>query len=225
MKKKVVPLNLGGHAVSSVKDLESVVENAAEILGLVREELENGKRVEYRRSIAYDENGEVIYDVKKKPAWQNGGGFVISYTEKMCDFIAETGVGSTVRVFLFIAHHQNYGVDGVYGYRCSHKYLQQVLRLDRKSVYNALKFLKEKFLIHEGRFDGSVEFMVNPSYVTIGTDKKKRVTEWNKRWAAYWKKKHNAVLAACREERDKEINEALELTNARKANQEAEENG
>lgn len=202
MKKKVVPLEFCSKAVSSVQEVDSlanVIADTADVLRRVCDIAENGKRVEYKRSIAYDENGEVIYDVKKKPAWQNGGGFVISYTEKMCDFIAETGVGSTVRVFLYIAHHQNYGVDGVFGYRCTHKYLQQVLRLDRKSVYNALRYLKDKFLIHEGRFAGATEFMVNPSYVTIGTEKKKRVAEWNKRWEDYWKKKHSALIAACRE--------------------------
>lgn len=218
MKKKVVP-------ISNEKDLVSAVNSTADVVGLVREELENARRVEYKRSIAYDEDGEVIYDVKRKPAWQNGGGFVISYTEKMCDFIAETGVGSTVRVFLFIAHHQNYGVDGVYGYRCTHKYLQQVLRLDRKSVYNALKYLKDKFLIHEGRFAGSTEFMVNPAYVTIGTEKKKRVAEWNKRWADLWKKKHKAIISACREDIQKEMQASVELSEARRADEEADNNG
>ena len=218
MKKKVVP-------ISNAQDLHSVVDSTAEVIARVREEAENGKRVEYKRSIAYDQNGEVIYDVKRKPAWQNGGGFVISYTEKMCDFIAETGVGSTVRVFLYIAHHQNYGVDGVFGYRCTHKYLQQVLRLDRKSVYNALRYLKDKFLIHEGKFAGATEFMVNPAYVTIGTEKKKRVAEWNSRWASYWKKKHKAIVAACREDIQKEMQEAVELSESRRANQEADNNG
>lgn len=218
MKKKVVP-------ISNAQDLHSVVNSTADVIGLVREEMENARRVEYKRSIAYDQNGEVIYDVKRKPAWQNGGGFVISYTEKMCDFIAETGVGSTVRVFLYIAHHQNYGVDGVFGYRCTHKYLQQVLRLDRKSVYNALKYLKDKFLIHEGKFAGATEFMVNPAYVTIGTEKKKRVTEWNNRWASYWKKKHKAIVAACREDIQKEMQASVELSEARRANQEAGLNG
>ena len=215
MKKKVVP-------ISNAQDLHSVVDSTADVVGLVREEAENGKRVEYKRSIAYDQNGEVIYDVKRKPAWQNGGGFVISYTEKMCDFIAETGVGSTVRVFLYIAHHQNYGVDGVFGYRCTHKYLQQVLRLDRKSVYNDLRYLKDKFLIHEGKFAGATEFMVNPAYVTIGTEKKKRVAEWNNRWANYWKKKHKSIVAACQEDIQKEAQAAIELSEARRANQEAD---
>lgn len=215
MKKKVVP-------ISNAQDLHSVVDSTAEVVRRAREEAENAQRVEYKRSIAYDQNGEVIYDVKKKPAWQNGGGFVISYTEKMCDFIAETGVGSTVRVFLYIAHHQNYGVDGVFGYRCTHKYLQQILRLDRKSVYNALRYLKDKFLIHEGKFAGATEFMVNPAYVTIGTEKKKRVAEWNKRWEKTWKKRHSAIVEACKEQVKKEADEAIELTAARRANEEAD---
>ena len=64
MKKKVVP-------ISNAQDLNSAVDSTAEVIRRVREEAENGQRVEYKRSIAYDQNGEVIYDVKKKPAWQN----------------------------------------------------------------------------------------------------------------------------------------------------------
>lgn len=136
----------------------------------------------YQETITYDENGEVLSDVLRKPFKPNGGGFVLSYTEKMCEFLEKTRQGSVVRVFLYLAHHQQYGVDGVFGYRCSHKYLQKVLGLDRKSVYNALSALKSNYLVHEGFFDGVSEFMVNPQYVTIGQDKKSRVREWNARW-------------------------------------------
>ena len=151
--------------------------------------------VKYKQMIAYDENGEIVYDVTKSAAkCQNGGGFVLSYTEKMCEFLEKCSTGATVRVFLYIAHHQAFGSDGEqYGYRCTHKFLQQVLRLDRKSVYNALKSLKEEFLINETKVNGVPEFMVNPNYVTIGTDKKTRMAVWNKRWADHWKKINSAV--------------------------------
>lgn len=115
---------------------------------------------------------------------------MLSYTEKMCEFLEKTNQGSVVRVFLYIAHHQNYGADGVFGYRCSHKFLQQALRLDRKTVYRALDQLKEDFLVNEIRVGGVSEFMVNPNYVTMGADKKMRMNEWNKRWAEHWKDKH-----------------------------------
>lgn len=131
-----------------------------------------------------DINGEVIAQVTKNHKYANGSGFVISYTAKMCDFLAKVSTGSVVRVFLYIAHNQNYGTDGkTFGYRCSHKYLQQVLRLDKSTLWDALKYLKENYLVHVGKIEGYVEFMVNPDYVTIGQDKKARRAEWNRRWA------------------------------------------
>lgn len=162
-----------------------------EVITNSRSQLSNADCV---RTIKYDANGDVIVDSVRKNRSQNGGGFVISYTTKMCDFLLETRQGSTVRLFLYLAHNQQYGTDGrTYGYRCSHKYLQQVLQLDRKSVYNALSYLKEKFLVLESRVDGATEFMVNPNYVTIGTDKKARMRVWNQRWADYWKSHEKSI--------------------------------
>lgn len=132
-----------------------------------------------------DVNGEVITQVTKAHKYANGSGFVISYTEKMSDFLMKVSTGSIVRVFLYIAHHQNYGTDGkTFGYRCSHKYLQQILRIDKSTLWDALKYLKDNYLVHVGKVEGYVEFMVNPDYVTIGQDKKARRAEWNRRWQA-----------------------------------------
>jgi len=143
-------------------------------------------------TIRYDENGEISSDTVRRQKSMNGSGFVISYTAKMCDFISTTKQGSVVRLFVYLAHNQQYGTDGkTFGYRCSHKYLQQVLSLDKKSIYNALQYLKENFLVLETREEGSSEFMVNPQYVTIGTDKKARLKVWNERWAQYWKIKES----------------------------------
>ena len=139
-------------------------------------------QVSFRQVISYDKDGQVVADVLRPAFKPNGGGFVLSYTEKMCEFLERTKHGATVRVFLYIAHHQNYGNDGVFGYRCSHKFLRQALRLDRKSIYNALKELKDEYLVNEIVVDGVSEFMVNPQYVTIGIDKKIRTRVWNKRW-------------------------------------------
>lgn len=147
------------------------------------------RSVAYKEVITYDDDGSIISDVFQKPKKGNGAGFVISYTEKMSDFLSKVSTGSVVRVFLYIAHHQQYGTDGIqFGYRCSHKFLQQVLRLDKKTVYSALTQLKEDFLVNESKIDGQTEFMVNPMYVTIGTDKKARMREWNRRWQEHWKR-------------------------------------
>lgn len=158
---------------------------------VVKKSVTEGKdapKVDCIETVKYDENGEVIVDTVRKIKSMNGSGFVISYTAKMTDFIASTKQGSVVRLFLYLAHNQQYGSDGkTFGYRCSHKFLEQVLSLDRKSVYNALAYLKDKFLVLESRIDGSPEFMVNPNYVTIGSDKKARMRVWNDRWAEFWK--------------------------------------
>ena len=141
----------------------------------------------YRQVITTDENGEVISDVSALIRKANGGGFVLSYTAKMCEFLEKTTQGSIVRVFVYIAHHQNYGKDGVFGYRTTRSYLSKVLRMNRKTVYDALEYLIANFLVVENRIDGSPEFMVNPAYVTVGADKKIREREWNKRFEWYLK--------------------------------------
>lgn len=143
--------------------------------------------VAYKQVVTYDGDGEIVSDVLTRAKSQNGGGFVISYTEKMSDFLLKVKTGSIVRVFLYIAHHQNYGANGVFGYRCSHKYLQQIFGMDKSTLWEALKYLKENFLINESKIEGATEFMVNPQYVTMGSDKKARVNEWNRRWAEHWK--------------------------------------
>ena len=145
------------------------------------EEDEISKSVFYRQVIGYDEDGNVIFDCIRRPRYQNGGGFVISYTEKICEFLSKVSTGSIVRVFMFIAHHQSYGNDGHYGFRCSHKFLEQSLNLNRATVWDALNYLKSKNMVNVSRIDGSLEFMVNPSYITIGADKKAREREWLRR--------------------------------------------
>lgn len=139
-------------------------------------------------TVITDSNGEVvnhkIYRVRQK----NRGGFVICYTARMAEFIENHSAGSVVRVFLYIAQKQTYGNDGVFGFRTTRSYLAKTLGLTRKTVYSALEYLKSNFYINELRIDGSLEFMVNPDFITIGNDRKSRDREWNARWEFYWKK-------------------------------------
>lgn len=131
----------------------------------------------------YNSAGEILSEVTLEDRKQNGSGFVLSYTDKMIEFIGKYSTGATVRLFLYLAHNQQYGTNGVFGFRCSRVSLQNALGLTRKTVYSALMELKNDFLVHELRVDGVSEFMVNPNYVTIGKEKKTRLAEWNKRWA------------------------------------------
>lgn len=155
----------------------------------VTAKVESVHRTAYVEVARYDSNGELISSNTFKAKKQNGSGFVISYTEKMSEFIEKTSVPSVVRIFLYIAHKQQYGVNGVYGYRCTRKHFEQALNIDRKSVYSALTTLKNDFLVQETKIDGLSEFMVNPNYVTMGRDKQDRIREWNRRWERELKEK------------------------------------
>ena len=142
---------------------------------------DTSKSVSYKEIIGYGDDGEVLYDVVRRPRSRNGSGFVISYTAKLNDFLRRVSAGSVVRVFLYIAHNQSYGQNGQFGMRCSHRHIEEALQLDRSTVWDALKFLKDKRLLNETRVDGCCEFMVNPEYVTIGADRNIRVREWQRR--------------------------------------------
>lgn len=163
-----------------VKKKSNVVEFKSPLSATAKAEQAN--RTAYVEVSRYDSNGELISAATFKARKQNGSGFVISYTEKMTEFIAKTDTPSVVRIFLYLAHNQQYGVNGVYGYRCTRKHLEQVMNITRKSVYSALTKLKEDFLVNETKIDGLSEFMVNPNYVTMGRDKQARIREWNLRW-------------------------------------------
>ena len=144
--------------------------------------------IRYRESIAYDENGEVVSDVLYRTHYENGSGFMIGYMSNIDELILNTKHPSILRVFFHIACHQQYGNDGIFGYRCSKKHLQDALSIQRPALWSALNWLKEKFIINETQVAGVFEFMVNPDFVTIGKEKKKRVAEWNRRCAEYVEK-------------------------------------
>lgn len=134
--------------------------------------------------------GEILSEVILEDRKQNGSGFVLSYTDKMIEFIGKYSTGATVRLFIYLAHNQQYGTNGVFGFRCSRASLENALGLTRKTVYSSLIELKKDFLVHELRVDGVSEFMVNPNYITIGKEKKTRMAEWNRRWADSFRQKN-----------------------------------
>lgn len=140
----------------------------------------------YKQTITYDSEGNILRRSSPHKISQNGSGFVISYTDKMLELLASVSSPSALKIFLYIAHKQGYG-NPVFGFRCSKKHLSEVLKIERTTVWDALKYLREKFLVLETIVDGQSEFMVNPSYITIGSDKKSRLREWSRRWEEYFK--------------------------------------
>lgn len=144
--------------------------------------------IRYRESIAYDENGEIVSDVLYRSRYENGSGFMLCYMSSMENFAINVKQASIWRVFFYIAAHQQYGNDGVFGLRCSKKHLQEVLNIQVATLWSAINWLKDNFLINETQADGVFEYMVNPEILTIGKSKKLRVAEWNRRCAEYIKK-------------------------------------
>lgn len=174
---------------------KNILDNPGELgqsieLRKVNRKIESFDEAAYVRQVTVvDKNGEIISDSTRRVVRSNGSGFVISYTEKMLDFLKKNSTAAVIRVFLLLAHRQGYGDNGIYGYRCSRKYLQEVLHLSKPSVWSALNYLIDNFLVVENKFDGQTEFMVNPDYVTIGTNKQARLREWSQRWQWYFKEK------------------------------------
>lgn len=144
-----------------------------------------GRQVRYQEVSVYDDNGELIYMTQRRVVPKNGSGFVLSYTSAMTDFIEKCSVGATVRVFVYLSHRQAYGNDGVFGLRTTRGSLAKTLSLSRKTIYSALEYLKSNRMVSEVRVDGCFEYMVNPDFVTIGTDRKGRQREWQRRMVFY----------------------------------------
>lgn len=149
-------------------------------------EMPSDNQQTYKQTITYDDNGNVLKRSSPHKVSQNGSGFVISYTDKMLELLTDLKMPSALNIFLYIAHKQGYG-NPIFGYRCTKKHLQETLSLSRTQVWESLKLLREKFLVLESVVDGQSEFMVNPSYITIGSDKKSRLREWSRRWEEHFK--------------------------------------
>lgn len=147
-------------------------------------------RIVYREVTNYDENGEIVTQARVRNFRRNKGGFIMMYTAKMDEFIKNTSTPAILRVFMYLANHQGYGIDGVFGYRCSRQHICDALKITRKSVYSALEYLIDQFLVNEIRIAGVYEYMVNPAYVSVGSNANARKKEWNQRWEFYWKRKH-----------------------------------
>ena len=62
------------------------------------------------------------------------------------------------------------------------KAVQDKLGITKKTCIEAFKWLKQNFIINEYVVNGVTEYMVNPEYITVGRDKKRRMREWIRRW-------------------------------------------
>lgn len=124
------------------------------------------------------ETGELLSE-KITSGSPNGKGFVMVYTDRTLDLISKCPSATTLKVFMLLAMNQQYEERG---YPTTKKAVQEKLHITKQTCLTAFKWLKENFIINEYKVDGVTEYMVNPAYVTVGRDKKKRVKEWHRRW-------------------------------------------
>lgn len=102
-----------------------------------------------------------------------------------CNFLLKNPPqAATLRVFFWLALNTNEQTGFV---RTTKKYLAKIINLDAKSLYRALKWLQDNYIVHQRRCHGFFEFMISPYYVEWGDDKDLRLKEWNRRWAEQWK--------------------------------------
>lgn len=129
--------------------------------------------------ITYDEQGDMVSRKMFKGS-RNGKGWCMMYTDKVNELILKCPSGATLKVFMLLAMGQQFDERG---YITTKTAVQEKLGITKPTCLAAFKWLKENFIINEYKNDGGyTEYMVNPEYVSIGKDKKKRQREWIRRW-------------------------------------------
>lgn len=107
--------------------------------------------------------------------------------EKCTKLLTDSLPPTTLRVFFWLAlniHEQTGFV------RTNKKYLAQMLSMDEKSLYRALQWLQNNYIVHQTRCHGFFEFMISPYFVEWGSDRQARLDEWNHRWQLSNRSKH-----------------------------------
>lgn len=134
----------------------------------------------FKQTIIYDsDSGEVLSDTTRSGS-ANGKGWSIMYNDKILELIGKCTSAATLRVFMLLAAGQQFDERGMV---TTKKAVQEYLKIDKSTCLEAFKWLKENMIINECKINGCTEFMVNPKYITVGRDKKKRENEWIRRWS------------------------------------------
>ncbi len=133
----------------------------------------------YTEIKVYDEHGEIQSRKFFRSRSSNGKGWLMVYTEKV-NMLLDKCPPSTFRVFMALAMGQQFDERGMI---TTKRAIQERLGMTKQTCLAAFKWLKENFIINEWKNAGGyTEFMVNPEFVTVGKDKKKRMAEWVRRW-------------------------------------------
>lgn len=135
----------------------------------------------YKQTIIYDgDSGEVLSDTTRSGS-ANGKGWVIMYTDKINELVTKCKSAATLRIFMLLAAGQQFEERGMV---TTKKAVQEHLGIDKKTCIEGFKWLKDNMIINECKINGCTEFMVNPLYITVGRDKKKRQAEWVRRFTS-----------------------------------------
>ena len=110
--------------------------------------------------------------------------------DKCNNLLKNTPQAASLRVFFWLALNLHPQTGFV---RISKKLLAQFLNLDAKSLYRALKWLQDNYIVHATRHKGFFEFMISPYFVEWDEDNQARLAEWNHRWAEQWKRHHKKI--------------------------------
>ena len=110
--------------------------------------------------------------------------------DKCNQLLKNTPQASILRVFFWLALNTHEQTGFV---RTTRKYLAQMLNMDVKTLYDALKWLQNNYIVHRKRCKGYFEFMISPYYVEWGNDKQARLDEWNNCWRLSNQRKRNFV--------------------------------
>lgn len=132
-----------------------------------------------KQTIIYDEDSGEVYSDKTTSGSANGKGFILMYTERVQKLILECPSATTLKVFMLLSMGQQFEERGMI---TTKKAVQEKLGITKPTCLAAFDWLKDRMIINESKINGCTEFMVNPAYVTVGRDRKKRQAEWIRRW-------------------------------------------
>lgn len=122
------------------------------------------------------QTGEVLFE-KTVRGSRSGSGWIMMFTDKGMELVANCDSPITLRVFLYLSMGQTYAG----GMVTTKLDVEQKLGISHAACARAFKWLKANFIIHEWRVRGCTEFMVSPVYVSVGRFDE-RVKLWNARW-------------------------------------------
>lgn len=145
--------------------------------------------------------GEVIFE-KTIRGSRVGSGWVMMFTEKGSELVANCESPTTLRVFLYLAMGQTFSG----GMVTTKLDVEHKLGISHAACARAFKWLKSNFIVHEWRNRGCTEFMISPVYVSVGKFDE-RIKLWNARWSSmpfysnptYQKKKSVELTAALKD--------------------------